>query len=337
MAANLERFLAGFSSYGELHRWSLEQPGEFWAAVWRFCGVRCSRRWDSVLDETRTRWFAGAELNFAGALLRPHDDAPALHDRVRGRTWTHRELYLDVARLVKALEAAGVGERTRVASCLPAIPEAVIALLAAAAIGAIWLPVDEGIQAAEPAVLIGADRPSAARLRQQAAGLPGLRQAVVVGLDQQSPDLSGLPRALRWQDFTLLHGGCHEIRFRPLPFEHPLLLSVADGGLRAYSSGGLLVQYLKETVLHLDVKATSRVALSLDAGPATVVRAVTALAAGATLEFGAEGALAGAALPATAMLPNPLAQDDGAVPALGLHLANGRIQAPCPSLPVDWL
>jgi acetoacetyl-CoA synthetase len=336
VGANIERFLAGFSGYAELHRWSLEEPEEFWAAVWRFCGVRCSRRWDEVLDRSGTRWFAGAELNFAAAVLRPQDDVPALHDRARNRKWTHRELYLDVARLVKALEAAGVGERSRVAACLPAIPEAVIALLATAALGAIWVPWAEGITAAAPAVLFGTDGPSAGRLRQLAAEAPGLRQAVVVALDQRSPDLAGLPRALRWQDFTLLHAGCHDIRFRLLPFGQPLVLAAANNGLRAYSGGGLLVQFLKEMVLHLDVKATSRVAVSREADPATLLRAVAALGAGATLEFGAEACEAGAALPATAMLPNPLAPDAGAVPALGLHIAGGRILAPCPSLPVDW-
>lgn len=336
MPSNLERFLAGFGGYTELHRWSLEQPEEFWTAVWRFCGVKCSRRWDEVLDETRTRWFTGAELNFAAAVLRPQDDAPAMYDRIRGHVWTHRQLCFDVARLANALEAAGVSAGSRVASCLPAIPEAVVAMLATAAVGAIWVPMADGIQAAEPAVLFGTDRPSPAWLRQQAAGLPGLRQVIVVGLEQQSPDLSGLPRALRWQDFTLLHTGRHEQRLRSFPFGQPLLLAAAGNGLRAYSGGGLLLQYLKETILHLDVNATSRVALSLDASPATVFRAVTALAAGGALESGAADGRADAALPATAMLPNPLAPAAGEVPALGLHMTGGIIQAPCPSLPVDW-
>lgn len=336
MAANLERFLAGFRNYGELHRWSLEEPAEFWTAVWRFCGVKCSRRWDEALDRTGTCWFAGAELNFAAAVLRPNDDAPALLDRIRGRRWTHHELYLDVARLVKALAAAGVGEGSRVAVALPAIPEAVIGLLATAALGAIWAPWAEGMKAAAPAILFGTDRTPAGTMRQIAARLPGLRQVIVVALDHRSPDLAGLPRALRWQDFTLLHAGCHEIRFRPLPFRQPLLLAAAENGLRAYSGGGLLLQSFKEMFLHLDVKATSRVGVSPRATPATVLRATAALAAGAALEFGAGAGEAEAALPATVMLPNPLAPDAGAVPALGLHVSGAGIQAPCPSLPVDW-
>lgn len=129
MPANLLRFLAGFDTYDQLHRWSVHQPEEFWPAVWRFCGVKSTRPWTEVRDTASGAWFPGATLNFAATLLRPNDDDPAL--LTPRRTFTHRDLSREVARTAKALQSAGIGPGHRIASLLPAIPEAVVALLAA--------------------------------------------------------------------------------------------------------------------------------------------------------------------------------------------------------------
>jgi acetoacetyl-CoA synthetase len=93
--SNLTGFMTGTPArdYAGLYRWSIEQPEEFWAAVWRFCGVVAEERpskdpWDQILvgrervappDPTRgPRWFVGARLNFAENLMRFQDARPAL-------------------------------------------------------------------------------------------------------------------------------------------------------------------------------------------------------------------------------------------------------------------
>jgi acetoacetyl-CoA synthetase len=88
--ANITHFIAWVQTacaaeiqdYPFLHQWSIAQPEAFWAAVWRFCGIRVAREWDKVLEGADkmpgARWFGGAELNFAENLLRPEEDKPAL-------------------------------------------------------------------------------------------------------------------------------------------------------------------------------------------------------------------------------------------------------------------
>ncbi|HEU4763185.1 MAG TPA: AMP-binding protein, partial [Gemmatimonadales bacterium] len=164
--ANLTAFLAavrtehpsaaGVDGFATLYDWSVRHPEEFWAAVWRFCGVVAEERpgrdpWDAVgvgLDRMAPpepgrgpTWFPGARLNFAENLLRWRDDRPALiawDERGPGRRWTHAELAAEVARVAGGLRAAGVSAGDRVAGFLPNIPEAVIAMLAAASLGAVW-------------------------------------------------------------------------------------------------------------------------------------------------------------------------------------------------------
>jgi acetoacetyl-CoA synthetase len=329
VAAQIERFLAGFRDYGELHRWSVERPEEFWAAVWRFCGVKAGRGWEGVVWR-EGEWFPGVELNYAETVLRPTDGAPAVVDVERGRTWSHRELYREVARVVKGFEAAGVKAGDRVAARLLGVPEAVVGFLAAAAMGAVWVPVEgngSAMAAVNPKLFLATDLEGMERVRALAGAMPDLAQVLVVGLRERSPDLRGLPRALRWQDATALHQRCLEVDMARYPFGHPLLMGFEGGRAVSYPAGGVLLQFLKELVLHLDVSWRSRLRVSNLGSAADWVRGVTALATGAVLELGMTGMLPEAVLPASERLPDPLA--GGMVAALG-------VGALCPSMPVDW-
>ncbi|MCL4795693.1 MAG: AMP-binding protein [Bryobacteraceae bacterium] len=329
MPANLQRFLGGFDSYDQLLRWSLEQPEEFWPAVWRFCGVKAARPWTRVWNPDTDEWFAGAELNFAATLLRPLDLEPAIE--AGDRCWSHRDLYHEVARMVKALEAAGIRPGDCVAALLPASPEAVIALLAAAALGSIWTPAPEdprALAAVHPKLLFATDLPSMEALRNYAAAVPSLRQVIVVARGERSPALAGLPRALRWQDSTAFYQGCHDVPLAAFAFAQPLLL--LDGRPAVYSAGGVLVQLLKESILQHNVQPDTRIGLANAPGPVDLLRAAVALAAGAVLDFNAPYDWPAAALPASFTLPH------SAAPALGVHAGNGAVRPPCPSLPVNW-
>ena len=154
-AANLTAFIrfvldhdrcpAGVTDYAALYRWSVDQPQAFWPAVWDFCGVIASRSADQVaVDFDRmpdTRWFPGAELNFAENLLRFRDERQALvawNENGFQRSLSYAELYEQVSRAAAALKQLGVGPGDRVAGYLPNIPETVIAMLAATSLGAIW-------------------------------------------------------------------------------------------------------------------------------------------------------------------------------------------------------
>ena len=149
--SNMLRFLQAQAhrlekpEYGALYRWSLEHNAEFWAAFWEFSGIRAMTQYRSVLAGgdrmPGARWFEGARLNYADNLLRPEHRGTALvffserGDRIE---MSRDELRRDVAALASALQSTGVGEGDRVAGLLPNRPEAVVAMLACASLGAVW-------------------------------------------------------------------------------------------------------------------------------------------------------------------------------------------------------
>jgi len=273
-----------FADYDALHHWSVTAPAEFWEAIWRFTGVIHSQPWAQVLEHPErfpgARWFTGARLNFAENLLRRRDDGIALIGRLENgarRTLTHAELYASVARVAAGLRARGVAPGDRVAAFLPNVPEAIVAMLATASIGAIWSSCspDFGTSGVldrfgqiQPKVLFACDGyhyngkalDTRARVAEIAAGLPGLEALVLV------PVLGGdgpLPaNALTW-DQLAGSGPVPELTFAQLPFDHPLYILYSSGTTGVpkcivHSAGGTLLQHLKEHRLHVDVKPDDR-------------------------------------------------------------------------------
>ena len=135
----------GFARYEDLHKFSVDSPERFWPALIDFAGLTAETWGDRVLvqgaDMIAARWFPEARLNYAENLLRRRGDGDALvfwgEDRVRRRlSWY--ELHSATARLSQALLAAGVAAGDRVAGFMPNMPEAIVAMLAAASLGAVW-------------------------------------------------------------------------------------------------------------------------------------------------------------------------------------------------------
>ena len=144
---NLAEFMHryGFDDYDTLHAWSVDHCDEFWKALWDFCDVVSMTEASQVLeaghDFLRSRWFQGAELNFAENLLRWNDDRTAIVGILESgerRTLTYAELYRAVARVAAEFRERGVVAGDRVAGWLPNVPETVICTLAAASLGAVW-------------------------------------------------------------------------------------------------------------------------------------------------------------------------------------------------------
>ena len=290
-ASNLAAFMRGveartgrpFADYAALHAWSVAEPEAFWAAVWEFVGIVASKGWDRVLDDPRkmpgAEWFSGARLNFAENLLRQRDDRPAIVFRNEqmpsSRTLSHRELHDEVARVARALREAGVEAGDRVAGFMPNLPETVVAMLAAASLGALWSSCspDFGVKGVldrfariEPKVLFAADGyfyngkrfDSLEKVRGTLAELSNRPRLVVVPHTGDVPDLSDLPGAVSYADFRGT-GAVPALEFRQLPFDHPLYIMYSSGttGLPkciVQPAGGVLLNQLKEHVLHVDAK-----------------------------------------------------------------------------------
>ncbi|HXD21729.1 MAG TPA: acetoacetate--CoA ligase, partial [Gemmatimonadaceae bacterium] len=311
--------------YAAWHAWSCTRPAEFWSAVWRFAGVIGDERadgsaWDSVVDgfdrmappdpALGPRWFRGARLNFAENLLRHRGSGAAVI--FRDERGTRRELDRDalraaVERVAGALRAVGIRPGDRVAGFLPNIPEAVIAMLAAASCGAVWSSCSPDFGAAgvlerfgqiAPRVLFVADGyryggkeiASLERVRDIVAAIPAIEHVVVVPFLRASHgdgDLSAI-RAAEWWSVFAARGAGVPLRFERLPFDHPLYVMYSSGttGLPkciVHGAGGTLLQHLKEHQLHTAIVPGERVFYFTTCGWMMWNWLVSALASGAAL------------------------------------------------------
>jgi acetoacetyl-CoA synthetase len=272
-----------FEDYDELWRWSTGEIGPFWQAIWDFFEMPGATPPASVVSSRSmpgARWFEGTTLNYARvALDRPDDGGPAiLFHREDGTeaAMTRGELARAVGAAAEGLRGLGVSPGDRVAAYLPTIPEAVVAFLATASIGAIWSACspDFGPRAVidrfgqiEPRVLLAVpayryggrrfDRREA--LAEVVAAMPGA--TVVLVTDERDPG-SGWrpPGAVDWDDLVATPA---EPRFEPVAFEHPLWILYSSGttGLpksMVHGHGGIVLEHLKSLALHLDLRPGDR-------------------------------------------------------------------------------
>ncbi len=309
--------------YPSLYAWSVDRREEFWAAVWRFCGVIAEDipghgHWYTVLvgrervapptPELGPTWFLGARLNFAENLLRHDDDHPALVAwGESGRTGglTYRELREAVARAAAALRADGIGAGDRVAAFMPNVPETVILMLAAASIGAVWSSCspDFGVNGVldrfgqiRPRVLLatagyrygGRRIDCVQRVREIVAHIPDIERVAVVPSADRPADVAGLPGGVVWSDYVRAAEPAPPLEFTRLAFDHPLYIMYSSGttGLpkcMVHGAGGTLLQHLKEHALHVDIGRDDRVFYFTTCGWMMWNWLVSALALGATV------------------------------------------------------
>ncbi|MFF8995357.1 acetoacetate--CoA ligase [Streptomyces sp. NPDC014983] len=268
--------------YAALHRWSVDHLDTFWKAVVEWFDVRFSTPYTQVLGDRAmpgAQWFPGATLNYAEHALRAAADRPdqpaLLHvdETHEPRPVTWADLRRQVGSLAAELRALGVRPGDRVSGYLPNIPQAVVALLATAAVGAVWTScapdfgarsVLDRFQQVEPVVLFTVDgyryggkehdrRETVAELRRE---LPSLRAVVHIPLlGTEAPE-----GTLAWSALT---AGDTEPVFEQVPFDHPLWVLYSSGttGLPkaiVQSQGGILVEHLKQLGLHCDLGPEDR-------------------------------------------------------------------------------
>jgi acetoacetyl-CoA synthetase len=308
-------------AFAALHRWSVAQPERFWPQVWRFCRVLAETEpdtfpWTQVvvgLDRMAPpdaaagpRWFLGASLNYAENLLRFGDEHPAIvswNESGPLQQMSYAELRQAVAACAASLRDVGVREGDRVAGYLPNIPETVVAMLAATSIGAVWSSCspDFGPSAVidrfgqiTPRVLFAADgyRYGSKRIDLRsgitaiAEALPSLERVVIVPYLDAKPEL---PRgaSVVWSDF-LDSGRGTRLTFARGAFDRPAAILYSSGttGLPkciVHGGGGMLLQLLKEHVLHVDIRREDRVFYATTCGWMMWNWLVTALATGTTI------------------------------------------------------
>jgi acetoacetyl-CoA synthetase len=275
-----------FDGYPELWKWSVDDLDGFWSAVWEFFEVQADGDPSPVLAKREmpgAQWFPNTSLNYAEHVFAGKRDeevailhASELRDLGELR-WG--ELRQQVAAAAAGLRALGVGRGDRVVAYMPNIPEAIVAFLAAASIGAVWsscspdfgpASVVDRFAQIEPKVLFAVDgyryggkdfdrREVVARLQE---AMPTLARTVVLPYLGADPDLAPLRDATRWEDL-LREGAGAELRFERVPFDHPLWVLYSSGttGLPkaiVQGQGGILLEHLKKLNLHVDAHPGDR-------------------------------------------------------------------------------
>ncbi|KAK8065829.1 acetoacetate ligase [Apiospora hydei] len=291
------KYQLDISDYPGLLRWSVDNIADFWAEVWHFCGIKASRQYDDVLPRDasmfpRPDFFACSLLNFAENILFPanvDETAPACFtvtendDEAVTTTWA--ELREAVRQCSNSLRACGVQPRDVVAGFVSNHVQAIVAMLGAATIGAVWTGIspDNGVSAVldrlaqiEPKVLFadngmtynGKPWSSVDKTLQIVEDLKtkGLKTVVVIkniNVDLGLDDLKAQGVAAESFETFLNSSSSAPLEFEQLPPSHPLYVLYSSGttGLPKaiiHTALGTLIQHKKEHYLHCTMDHTSR-------------------------------------------------------------------------------
>ena len=310
-ATSMHRFMqrSGYDDYDGLYAWSVAEAPAFWSALCDYCEVSFDTAPTAVLSRPANimdaGWFEGSRLNYAKHLLRHTGDQAALvffGENAARRELSRDQLRDQVAAVAAGLRAAGLREGDRVGGFLPNCPEAVVAALATASLGAIWSSCspDFGVNGVvdrfgqiEPKILFavngyyynGKTCDTRSIVEGVVDAVSSIEHTIVIPFAAGLSAEMRLDNAVAWNDFC--RPG-EPLTFTPVAFNHPLYIMYSSGTTGVpkcivHGHGGTLLQHLKEHVLHTDISAADRLFYFTTCGWMMWNWLVSGLASGATL------------------------------------------------------
>ena len=276
-----------FEDYDSLWRWSTSDVEAFWSSFVDYCGLRFSSPPTAILENRQmpgAKWFPGATLNYAEQILRQATTTdPAFlycSEQVAMTRFEWPDLASQVRVLASWMRKTGIEPGDRVCAYLPNGPQAVVALLATAAIGAIWASVSpdfgadgtlDRISQLRPKLLFCIDgyryggkpydrRQDVKRIIEELDDLIKVVQVPNLDLTETSPIAAN---AVIWNDIIAGADPVHDFEFAQVPFDHPLWILFTSGttGLPkaiVHGHGGIILEMLKNCMLHKEIRRGER-------------------------------------------------------------------------------
>ena len=300
--------------YSTIHQWSIDCPEFFWEEVWKDSQVIASKSWNKVMgkdlfnvrnNSERDRWFKGARLNYTeNLLLRNKDDNEALSfvaENGKKHSMNYAELKTAVYKCAAGMKDIGISKMDRVAAVIPNCPEAIIGLLAASSIGAIWSScspdfgikgINDRLGQISPKILVtvntydynGKEHDCLTKIREVAKLIPSIEAVYVIQFSEKKIQFQGNEKP--WT--KLLDYTANTTTFAQLPFDHPLYILYSSGttGLPksiVHSAGGCLLKHLTEHRYHSNINPGDRLFFFTTCGWMMWNWLVSSLASGATI------------------------------------------------------